>query len=84
MVRRITHSAVRIVRGLPVLVKMILAIAAVVGTLYGTIAFIVGVEYDRLEKARQKIGRQEFTKYKESVDKQIDRLESRLHELEVR
>lgn len=81
---RVTQSAVRIVRGLPNVVKVIIAIGVVTGTLYGAVSFVAGVEYDRREKARQKIGREEFTKYKAGVEKAKDEIDRKLEKLDDR
>ena len=80
--KRTTRSISRLTDRLSSAQKLLLALAGIAGVIYGTVKFVVERELDRYERARQKIGRQEFTHYKERVEKELEKLDQRVDDLE--
>jgi hypothetical protein len=80
--RTTTDDAVKIVRGLPSAVKVVVAVVALLTSLYGGVRFVADIEYDKLEKAQQKIGRQEYSRFRDKTEQTIEKLDQRIDELE--
>lgn len=72
--RGTTETATKIARGFLASHKTLLAAATALAVLYGGVRFVAVVEYERYEKIRKKIGREEFTKYKDRVEKELAEL----------